>query len=146
MISNLDHLNLSVKNLEETAKWYQRIFGFEIVEKGLQKGVPWGVIKSGDAMLCIYQHPEYSFMAGDDLERRKTHGLSHFALKVTDLKEWKSVMERENIKVSYGGAIKWKNSTSWYVNDPTGYEIEVVFWHTGSPIFDVEDREVERNV
>lgn len=139
MISNLDHLNLSVTDFEETAEWYSRVFGFEVVERGIQKNVPWGVIKAGNAMLCIYQHPEYSFMTGNDLELRKMHGLSHFALKVKDRKEWEAVVERENLKVNYGGAIKWKNSTSWYVNDPTGYEIEVAHWHTGSPVFETDE-------
>ncbi|MCA8946658.1 MAG: VOC family protein, partial [Planctomycetes bacterium] len=58
-VKQLDHLNLSVINFEQSAEWYKRVLGFEIVEQGIQDGQPWGVIKNGDAMLCIYQHPEW---------------------------------------------------------------------------------------
>jgi hypothetical protein len=35
---------------------------------------------------------------------------------------------RENVEVNYGGEVHWPHSRSWYVNDPTGWEIEVVRW------------------
>ena len=32
-------------------------------------------------------------------------------------------------EVECGGAQDWPHSTSWYIRDPTGYQIEVVYWH-----------------
>ena len=55
LVSNLDHLNLSVQNFEETVHWYNKIFSFNLVEQGIQDGMPWGVIRCNDAMLCIYE-------------------------------------------------------------------------------------------
>jgi hypothetical protein len=41
-------------------------------------------------------------------------------------------VKREGLEVHYGGAVEWNNSTSWYVTDPTGYEIEVAAWDRDS--------------
>ncbi len=135
MIANLDHLNLSVRNFDETAEWYNRVFGFNIVEKGTYRGRPWGVLKSGDAMLCIYECPDRSFVSGDSLSETKQHGFNHFALKITDRDSWQKTVMQQNLTINYGGPVKWPTSVSWYVNDPTGYEIEVVSWTSGLPDF-----------
>ena len=33
-VKHLDHLNLSVASFEKTSDWYQRVFGFAVVESG----------------------------------------------------------------------------------------------------------------
>jgi catechol 2,3-dioxygenase-like lactoylglutathione lyase family enzyme len=33
-MASLDHLNLTVRNLEESIAWYGRVFGFKKVEGG----------------------------------------------------------------------------------------------------------------
>ena len=43
-VTQLDHLNLSVSNFKETVEWYQKVFGFILVEKGIQDDKPWGII------------------------------------------------------------------------------------------------------
>ena len=43
LVSNLDHLNLSVRNFEETVHWYNKIFAINLVEQGIQDGMPWGM-------------------------------------------------------------------------------------------------------
>ncbi len=35
-----------------------RVFDFQLVQRSLQDGVHWGMIRVGDAMLCIYQAME----------------------------------------------------------------------------------------
>ena len=128
-VKHLDHLNLSVRRFEETADWYQRVFGFEVVESGVWKGSPWGVLKSGEAMLCAYEDPNRKFIDGDGLKASHLHGFNHFALRIIDSNEWSRTLVRENVHVRYGGPVSWPHSTSWYVRDPTGYEIEVVLWN-----------------
>lgn len=134
-VQHLDHLNLSVHSFSETAQWYKRVFGFEVVEKGVQRGAPWGILKSGDAMLCIYEDRERLAAGGDALREKGLHGLNHFALRITDQKAWEQLVEREGVEVFYGGAFRWPYSTSWYVRDPSGYDIEVVVWGQGGPKF-----------
>ena len=131
-VKQLDHLNMTVRNFDETADWYARVFGFEIVEKGTYQGNPWGVLKSGDAMLCVYEHPEFEGTAG---KRNGTHGVNHFALRITDRAGWLATVERENLKLDFGGEVDWLHSKAWYVSDPTGYGIEVALWDDDTPAF-----------
>lgn len=129
----LDHLNLSVNSFDATAEWYHRVFDFEVVEEDvLEEGnVRWGVIRGGDASLCIYEHPEYKFETKDARMKRGVHSLSHFGLRIDDREAWEARLKREKIKVLYGGPVRWPHSNAWYIEDPTGYEIEVVLWDEG---------------
>ena len=128
-VRNVDHLNLSVRSFGESAEWYGRVFGFEVVEEGLYNGAPWGVLRSEDAMLCIYEHPDYGEVSRSGTGGR--HGINHFGLRITDRKAWEETVEREKIPVLYDGEVHWPHSSSWYITDPTGYEIEVALWEDG---------------
>ncbi len=125
-IKHLDHLNLSVANFEQTVKWYSRVFGFALVEEGVRQGIHWGVIRSGDAMLCIYEHPDFKFEDYEAAAKAKRHYIAHFGLRVTDKKNWEATIKREQVEV--GMTWRYPNSDSWYVYDPTGHEIEVACW------------------
>lgn len=127
-VKQLDHLNLSVRNLEESVAWYARVFGFERVEGGTADGVAWAIIRSGEALLCLYEHPAWTLPANEERRERRQHGLNHFALRITDRAAWEATLEREQLEVAYGGEVSWPHSAAWYVSDPTGYEIEVALW------------------
>jgi catechol 2,3-dioxygenase-like lactoylglutathione lyase family enzyme len=123
-IKQLDHLNLSVRDLEETEDWYGRVFGFEVVERGIYNGAPWSILRAGDAMLCAYEHPErVSLEASID-----AHRVNHFGFRIADPNVWRDTVLRQHIEVKYGGEVRWPYSTAWYVRDPSDYEIEVVHW------------------
>jgi catechol-2,3-dioxygenase len=125
-VKHLDHLNMSVADLAATRAWYARVFGFETVEQGVYEGRPWAILKSGEALLCLYEHTERKV---PDPEVHGHHGLSHFGLRITDRAAWDATLEREKVEVLYGGAVDWPHSTAWYVQDPTGNEIEVALWN-----------------
>lgn len=128
-VKHLDHLNLSVRDLETSVAWYARVFGFERAERGVtDDGVPWAIVRSGEAMLCMYEHPRREMLDGNALLERGIHGLNHFALRITDRETWEATVEREGLRVAYGGEVDWPHSAAWYVTDPTGYQIEVVLW------------------
>ncbi len=130
---HLDHLNLTVRNFAESADWYRRVFGFEVVEHGIMDGLPWGVLKSGDAHLCIYEEPDRKFVDRFALGEKGIHAFNHFALRITDRDAWRETVKREGVVVDH----EWQypHSYSWYLNDPTGYEIEVVSWNDDRPRF-----------
>lgn len=128
-VKHLDHLNLTVNNFNETKDWYRRVFGFESVEEGVRNGKRWGVLKSGEALLCVYENPTRTFLDGDELDRKELHGIKHFSFRLQNRQQWEAVVNKENLSVQYGGAYEYPNSVSWYINDPTGYEIEVVIWN-----------------
>lgn len=123
-IKQLDHLNFSVSNLEESVDWYQRLFGFEQVERGASMGVPYSIIKSGDAMLCMYEHPDRRSAASVP---DGVHRAAHIGFRITDGDSWEALMEAEEVLLDYGPT-DYPHSKSWYVRDPSGYQIEVVLW------------------
>lgn len=130
----LDHLNLSVRDLDESVSWYGRVFDFAPVESGTWDGVRWIILRSGggrgDALLCLYHHPDYAFLDNDDLRRRRLHGIRHPGFRIADEARWLETVRREGLETE---EIVYPHSRSWYVYDPTGYEIEVAHW-TGDRI------------
>ena len=129
-LRHLDHLNLSVRDLAETRDWYARVFGFQLVEEGVQDdGTPWAILRGGDAMLCCYEHDDWRFLSNLGRREGQLHGINHFALRITDRRAWEETVARERLELDWGGAaIDYPHSTSWYVKDPTGYGIEVALW------------------
>jgi catechol 2,3-dioxygenase-like lactoylglutathione lyase family enzyme len=123
-VKHLDHLNMTVASLAESADWYGRVFGFERVEGGVYDGVPWAILRSGEALLCLYEHPDYRVPRDGE----RLHGLNHFGLRIQDRAAWEETVRREGVEVLYGGEVRWPHSRAWYVVDPTGYEIEVACW------------------
>ena len=140
----LDHLNFTVTNLTETVDWYGRVFGFEVVERGVYQGHPWAIVRSGDAMLCLYEHPDRHQPSLKEL--KGLHHFSHFGMRIRDREAWVATIERENLEVKFGGEVDWPNSSSWYVEDPSGYEIEVVFWDEDRISFGHAAESLETNV
>ena len=128
-VKQLDHLNLTVGDLDRSAEWYARVFGFEVVESGRRLGQPWGVLRAGDAMLCAYQRPGRRIADMGDLDATERHGVRHFALRITDREAWERTLEREGLELYWDSPVAYPHSTSWYVKDPDGYEIEVALWN-----------------
>jgi methylmalonyl-CoA/ethylmalonyl-CoA epimerase len=92
------HVGISVPNAEESAAWYHKMLGFEIVTKINQgSGMTVVHIKRGNCYIELFQVagaktlPEYRRDPSADL---KVHGLVHFAFQVADvpaaIKELKS--------------------------------------------------------
>lgn len=130
-IRHLDHLNLSVRALDESIDWYGRVFGFELVERASCHGVAYAVIRAGDAMLCMYEHRERRSPERDDSQ----HAINHFSLRITDPVAWQATIQRESLAIDLG-PYRYPHSTSWYLRDPTGYEIEVVAWNNDTVSFE----------
>lgn len=137
----LDHLNLSVRDLDETTAWYGRVFGFSVAEEGVWDGVRWGILRSGDTMLCAYHHPEFRFVDNDGHRSRHLHHIRHPGFRITDERRWRETIEREKLDVE---EIVYPHSRSWYVTDPTGYEIEVVIWNDDRVVFEPVAKEEVR--
>ncbi len=135
-LKNIDHLNLTVANFDDTVAWYGRVFGFELVEEAMQDETRWGVLRHGDAMLCIYEFPDCHHEDRFAMRKRGLHGINHFGLRITQRAAWEAVIEREKLTVLYDGPITWPHSTAWYVTDPTGWEIEVALWKDDTIAFD----------
>ena len=135
-IKQLDHLNLTVRNLAETVAWYYRVFGFEVVESGLNDYGRWAIVRSGEAMLCLYERPELVPADHAAYHDSLDHKIHHMGFRITDRDAWKKSIKDNEIEVMFGGATAWPHSVSWYIRDPSGYQIEVVYWHNETIKFD----------
>ena len=124
---SIDHLNFTVNNFEESVSWYSAVFGFEKVEEGIEKSGPWGVLRAGDTMLCIYENSSKTDIRSSK-EAELLHHIFHFGLRIRNREKWERTVVEQNIKVLYGGAYRYRHSTSWYIKDPTGHMIEVAYW------------------
>ncbi len=135
-IKHLDHLNLTVHNIEESIAWYRAVFGFEVVERGIRNGQPWGIIRSGEATLCIYQDPARQGPGRFRTDGQARHVIYHMGFRITDREAWLERLREHELELEFGGENRYPHSTSWYVSDPTGYSIEVVLWDDDEIRFD----------
>ncbi len=82
------HIGISVANAEESAAWYNRMFGFEIAARINQKGMTVVHVQRGNCYIELFQVegakplPEYRRDPTKDLG---VHGTVHFAFRVKDV-------------------------------------------------------------
>lgn len=117
-VNGLDHLNLSVINLNETVNWYKELFGFEVKEEGKSSsGNPYKIIgKSGTLYMALYEN-------GDD--EVNSNPLNHIGFNLDNFDESIQVLKSKGIELGYGGIIEYPDSKSAYITDPNGLEIEL---------------------
>lgn len=116
-IDRVDHINMGVKNLEESKKFYGSVFGFTEKESGVRNGRRWAIIGvPGRLYIALYEKGEVE-MLEQDLQ------VNHFGFHVDNFDE----IERSLKAAGYAVDHSWDYgaSRSIYVNDPNGYEIEL---------------------
>ena len=114
-ISGVDHLNMTVKSFSESVKFYQDVFGFEIFEEGTSmSGLEYKIIgRKNKLVLCIYE--------GEP----NTEGINHIGLHVENFSDVLEYLDKQGVSYQYGGHVHYDKSRSVYINDPSGYEIEL---------------------
>ena len=117
----LDHINMSVENLQTSLDWYQHLFGFKPVESGDHKGTPYAIVRKDDVMLCLYQLPQK-----ESPSTSQHHKVYHFGIRIDDPEEWEQKLEDSQVQPHL--VWDYPHSKSWYVRDPSGHEIEVCYW------------------
>lgn len=130
MFKKIDHINMAIRELTESAEWYQKVFGFTVAEIGLSSyGTPYQILQLNDFSLCQYEMPKHKSAAEDD--HGIYLGIYHFGLRVSDPDTWKKKIQQLELKIHLG-PIAYPHSTSWYLYDPSGHEIEVSYAPNGT--------------
>ena len=111
----IDHLNFKVIDLQKTTDFYKDLFGFEIVKEQPEEDSY--IIGNEKVKLCLYENK--------NMQKYVKKGFAHFGLHISNFDDVLKKCEEMDIKIYYGGPLEWENSTSVYIQDPNGYEIEL---------------------
>ena len=122
-VKAIDHINLTVSNLERSMEFYQRAFGLEIREDGRDRDRPYVIVgKAGVGYLALHERKEHGTATGGPI--------NHWGFVVEDFEGLSAHLDRYDIPVLYrengsDGIIEYPHSRSVYVADPDGTEIEL---------------------
>ncbi len=114
-VKGIDHLNLTVRNLDETIAFYRKVFGFGVLKR--MPGQRGAIIGNEAVKLCIYED--------ENFRRASKEGFNHFGLNVENFDEVECRLRALGVPILYGGVVHWEQSRSLYIRDPNGYEIEI---------------------
>lgn len=111
----IDHLNIDVKDFNETIEFYKNIFGFVLlIDQSIDRNCM--IIGNEHIKICLYQ--VHTLELGQ--------GLNHFGLHISNYNEIREICRNYNIPILFDGTEKiWEKSKSLYIEDPNGYEIEL---------------------
>lgn len=121
----VDHVNMFVKNLEESIDFYHRVFGTDarLKQRGTNKGLRWCILGIRSKFyFCLYELKEKEF------DPSELH-INHIGFHVADFDDTVERIKALGIEIQYKGKpITWRNKSgttrSLYIKDPNGYYIE----------------------
>lgn len=129
-VKAIDHLNMTVNDLDESIYFYNKIFGFDVVEDSRKEnlspnklGTAYAVIGIQEsAYLVLHESP----IRGHGQDNLAPIRLAHFGLHVDDFETLIPKLKAEAVNFFYGEKIfEWPHSRSFYILDPNGHEIEL---------------------
>lgn len=113
--SGIDHVNLQVRDLDESCKFWHDLLGFDVLEDmPSQRG---RIIGSSKAKLALYENPN---LCSDHED-----GFSHVSFHIENFDEIEKHCAKLGIEIKYNGTVQWPKSRSVYISDPNGYEVEL---------------------
>ena len=118
-IAQVDHVNMSVHNFEESINFYKNVFGMEIKQDGtsLMSGERFVIIGLKNKIyLCLYEG------LSKDLESER---IGHLGFYIQDFEQAHKDLKKNNIEILYGGLVDYPNGRSIYIQDPNGFEWEL---------------------
>lgn len=114
-VNGIDHINMQVRDLEQSIRFWHDLFGFELLEAMPEHNG--AIIGCPHALLALYENK--------DLDLTIPQGFSHFGFHIDNFDEVLAACQALGIKVEYDGEVQWPKSKSIYLSDPNGYEIEL---------------------
>jgi catechol 2,3-dioxygenase-like lactoylglutathione lyase family enzyme len=138
VICALDHVGISVANLDRSIEFYRKCFGMELVAQAKFEGAYYeevlglkgargkvAVLKAGDMRIELF---EFSQPAAKSLDPHRPvcdHGISHFCVEVTDIEGEYERLKRAGVSfhcapVDFDGSAK-----ATYARDPDGNAFEL---------------------
>ena len=115
----IDHVNLSVSNLDVSVDFYRRVLGAELKEQGENRGVRWAILGvRGRFYVCFFE------VKGGTYKPPDVH-INHIGFVVDDMDETVRRIHDLGYKLELNDApVQWPRSRSAYLKDPDGIPIE----------------------
>ncbi|AUP77676.1 VOC family protein [Flavivirga eckloniae] len=124
MIKKIEHVNITVSNIEESCDFYFKLFGFEkkwegtaVAEIGKVRACHVGL---GDIYLSFFEAEK----TGKYKPNYGINGVNHFAFVVDNLSEYRKKLNKLNINIHIDE--DYDPGLRIYFYDPNGVEIELV--------------------
>jgi len=125
-VEGIDHVALSVRDVERSAQWYIEVLGFERRHEGMWEGIP-VFIGKGTTSIALFS------VSSDEKSRPYGRGdvcMLHLALRA-DRKNFLAAQEelkRRGIKFEFQDH---EISHSIYFRDPDGHKLEITTYQLG---------------
>lgn len=123
-IMRLEHVNITVRDVEQSYRFYQRVLGFEQRWKGEIEG-------DNKALKAMHVGNEDLYLSLFEAEREgglkadyRTLGVNHFAFVVEDLGPYRERLAAEGLDIHLEQ--DYEPGHRLYFYDLDGYEIELV--------------------
>ncbi len=110
--TSIDHINMVVKNLDESVEFYGALFGFEVRKEQPDRDSK--IIGNDTIKLCLYEDPSAV----------KQGGIAHFGFAIDNFEDVVAKCEEMGIEMPEG-LVSWEKSRSVYILDPNGYTLEL---------------------
>lgn len=111
--SSIDHINMEVKDLEQSVAFYKNLFGFEIKKEQPEEKSK--IIGNDNIKLCLYENTEM----------KPEGAIAHFGFHVKNFNDIIKTCDSLGVKIHYDGPVQFEKSRSIYISDPNGYDIEL---------------------
>jgi len=122
-VNKLEHVNITVRDAEATARWLCEVFGWHIRWQGpVMRGGTTVHVGDDTAYLAVYA-PERA-VTGDDPERTTLGGLNHVGVVVDDLAAVEAKVRAQGF--APGPHEDYEPGRRFYFHDADGIEYEVV--------------------
>ena len=119
-IEALDHVALSVRDLERSARWYADVLGFKREHEGMWSGVPI-FVGNGDVAIALF--PACEEIGSTSRDRAAVRTL-HFAFRA-DRKNFLRAQDELKRRAIPFDFQNHEISHSIYFRDPDGHQIEI---------------------
>jgi methylmalonyl-CoA/ethylmalonyl-CoA epimerase len=127
-VEGINHTALSVSDLDAAVDWYNRVFGFTVIQKNEIPGIGAEVchMQANGFILEIFQFPGSAPMSADrsDLDKDPlTCGNKHFSLGITDVEAAAAQLGEAGVPITALRELHGKQNI--FINDIAGNVIEL---------------------